>query len=356
MGLYRVETLMDPGNGASAGLQGALVAIEAGSGAVRAMVGGRDYLKSPFNRAVNARRQPGSGFKPFVYYSAFKRLGVHPGTVFRDKPVVIPVKGAPDWRPKNFKRRFAGRMVLKTALEKSVNTIAAQLVWKTGPESVIKTAADCGIESPLEPVYSIALGTSAVSPVEMAAAFATLANMGVQYRPFLVRRVEDHAGQVIHEHIVRGRPVLEPGVAFQVVDMMTAVIESGSGRAIRDAGFSREAAGKTATTNQYRDAWFTGFTPGLSASVWIGHDKGRPLKDKNKIGLTGGRAAAPVWADFMVQALQDQPERRFPVPEGIRFERADPETGCRVAENFGKTAVSIALKNGQHLLTGGGHD
>jgi 1A family penicillin-binding protein len=348
-GLGRLDEMMGIPFGKTPRPQGAIAAIEPATGAVRAMVGGRDYFQSEFNRAANARRQAGSGFKPFVYYTAFQEAGFHPGTVMTDQPVSIPVTGAPAWHPKNFEQGFKGNMVLKTAMVHSVNTVAAQLVQLTGPRAVLETAQNCGIKSPLEEVYSIALGTAGVTPVEMAAAFSVFATLGKRHDPFLFWRVEDAFGRILFEHIVQGHQVLDPAAAYQVVDMMKAVVETGSGRRIREHGFTRPCAGKTGTTDNYNDAWFTGFTPALSTSVWVGFDRKQRLSDANGIGITGGRGAAPIWADFMTQALAGEPERNFPVPGTIRFEKVDPKTGCRISQRDPRPGIVIAVKRDQTL-------
>jgi 1A family penicillin-binding protein len=346
-GLERMDSLMGLGPKENNRPQGALVAIDTGSGAVKAMVGGRDYYTSEFNRARSARRQAGSGFKPFLYYTAFQKAGFHPGTLMRDQPISIPVKGAKDWEPKNFERRFNGDMILKKALTRSVNTIAAQLVSITGPEAVTALARSCGVESPLENVYSIALGTSDVTPFEMAAAFSVFANLGVKHKPFLFWRVEDAFGRILFERIVQDKKILDTALAYQVVDMMKSVVDTGSGRSIRQLGFKRPAAGKTGTTDNYNDAWFTGFTPSLCTSVWTGFDKKKKLKDVNGVGITGGRGAGPIWADFMINAMEGEPERDFIIPENIRFEKVDPGTGCPPAEDG--QGYSIPLKKNQTL-------
>ena len=287
------------------------MAIDTASGAVKAMVGGRDYYASEFNRAVNSKRQAGSGFKPFLYYAAFKNRKLNPATVFQDRPVAISIKGAPDWYPQNFEKTFRGPMVLKQALVKSVNTIAAQVVAQVGPAAVVDVARACGVKSPLKAVYSVALGTSEVSVMDMAAGFSTLAGLGIYHEPFMFWRVEDARGRVLFEHIVKDRRVLDAATAFQVVDMMKGVVDSGSGRGVRRLGFKRPAAGKTGTTDNYNDAWFTGFTPSLCVSVWTGYDKKKKMKDKNRRGITGGRGAVPIWTDFMMRALKGEPERDF---------------------------------------------
>jgi 1A family penicillin-binding protein len=328
--------------------QAALVAVEAYSGAVKALVGGRDYVETEYNRAISNHRQPGSGFKPFLYYAAFEKRGLSPASIFTDKPVKIPVAGAADWQPKNFEHDHTGPMVLKRAFMDSINSVAAQLVAQTGPQAVIDVARRCGIQSDLAPVYSVALGTSGVSPLEMASAFATFATGGVRQEPFLIWRVEDAFGRVLEEHIVDSQRVLAPQIVYQVLDMMRGVVDQGTGKVIRTLGFEPEAAGKTGTTNGYRDAWFTGFTPTLSASVWVGFDKGRGLIDQNNRGITGGRAAAPIWAEFMKKATAGDPPRTFPLPPGIRMENVQPDTG-RPAYFFTSDRLSVALRQGQTI-------
>ncbi|MDJ0720288.1 MAG: PBP1A family penicillin-binding protein [Desulfobacterales bacterium] len=326
--------------------QGALAAIDTKSGALRALVGGRAYHQSAYNRAIHNQRQPGSGFKPFTYYAAFEKLDLSPATLMVDQPVIIPVKGSADWKPRNFNRDFDGPMVLKTALMKSVNTVAAQLIEQVSPASVVETARRCGIESPLSPFYSLALGTSGVSPLEMAGAFATFSSGGVHHRPYWIARVEDARGRILRDHIVSGRRVLDPVKTFQLVDMMRGVIDHGSGAVVRRLGFDRPAAGKTGTTNNHHDAWFTGFTPTLSASVWVGFDRAHALRDTQGAGITGGRGAAPIWTAFMHKAMEGEPTRNFTVPAGIHFEAIDPQTGRR-PDVLTRATLQVALTAGQ---------
>ncbi len=334
------------GTGPMSHPQGALVAIECNSGAVKALVGGRDYSETEFNRAVESNRLPGSGFKPFLYYAALEKLGLTPANVFVDKPITIPVKGAREWTPENFGREYEGPMILKQALMKSVNAIAAQLVERVGPDAVIDAARRAGINSSLTSVYSLALGTSGVSPLEMASAFATFATGGVRHEPYWIQRVEDPLGRVLEEQIIRGQRTLDAGIGFQVVDMMRGVLTTGTGRIIRRMGFDLPAAGKTGTSDDFRDAWFTGFTPTLSVSVWVGYDRNISMRDVNGVGITGGRGAAPIWADFMIKATNGEPSREFTVPSEIRFETVDPISGA-VAGQWTRGAVQVALRSGQ---------
>ncbi|MBF0228320.1 MAG: PBP1A family penicillin-binding protein [Desulfamplus sp.] len=357
-GLTNLDNLMGLKPDSEPRPQGALLAIDPASGAVKAMIGGRDYYNSEYNRAINSRRQPGSGFKPFLYYAAFEKLNFNGATVLVDSPISIPVIGSTTWQPRNFEKSYRGRVLLKQALTDSVNTIAARLVEKTGPKAVIDTAKLCGIKSTLEDVYSVALGTSVVTPFEMASAYSTFASGGVRHEPFMIWRVEDAFGRVIYEHLLRGRKVLDPEITYQVVDMMKSVIDRGSGRTIREMGFTRPAAGKTGTTDSYNDAWFTGFTPTLCAAVWTGFDRKRTLKVANQPGITGGKVPATIWAEFMNEATKNEPLRDFSIPDGIHFENADLLSGCKVNkvldQNNNRTSVSnksitIPLKKDQNL-------
>jgi penicillin-binding protein 1A len=224
-----------------------------------------------------------------------------------------------------------------------VNTVAAQLVSAVGPEAVIHTARRCGITSPLNPVYSVALGTFGVSPLEMAAAYATFASGGVRHPPYWIRRVEDVSGRVLEEHIITGERVLNESINFQLVDMMAGVIDNGTGNVVRRMGFALPAAGKTGTTNDYNDAWFTGFTPNLSTSVWVGFDRGQGMRDKNGAGITGGRGAAPIWAQFMKQATEGEPPRTFVAPPDIYFKKVNSETGS-LAGFWTRDPITVAMR------------
>ena len=334
------------GGDSNARPQGALVAVETNSGAVRALVGGRDYAETEYNRAIQNNRLPGSGFKPFLYYAAFEKLRLSPATVIVDRKVAIPIPGQPPWTPQNFSGDYEGPMILKRALAHSVNSIAAQLVERSGPKAVIEVARRCGIQSPLTPVFSVALGTSGVSPLEMASAFATFATEGIQHDPFWIRRVEDSFGRILEERIVGGRRTLDASIAYQVVDAMRASIDEGTGAVVRQLGFHLPAAGKTGTTDEFNDAWFTGFTPTLSVSVWVGFDRGLSMRDAQRRGITGARGAAPIWAEFMRKATEGEPQREFPVPPDIRFVNVSPTTG-QVPLPWGPHGMEVALREVQ---------
>ena len=270
--------------------QAALVAID-GTGAIRALVGGKDYAESQFNRAVKARRQPGSAFKPFVYAAALE-AGLSPDSLRNDAPVKIG-----NWTPENYDQKFRGPVTLASALAQSLNTIAAQLVMETGPDEVIKFARRMGIESELQANASIALGTSEVSLTELTAAYAPFMNGGYKATPHIVRRISDAGtGQILYENTYDNPPrVLSDALATQMNAMLSRVITEGTGKAAKLNGW--QAAGKSGTTQSFRDALFVGYTSNLTAGVWFGNDDGTPMKK-----VTGGGLPAKAWQDFMTAA------------------------------------------------------
>ena len=288
--------------------QGALVAIDPGTGYIRAMIGGYDFAQSQFNRAWQARRQPGSSFKPFIYTTALG-VGASPAKIIVDEPVTYEIPGTREriWKPKNYDRTYSGRVTLRTALERSINIPAVKTLAEVGPEAVIQTAHRMGITSPLHPNLSLALGTSEVTPLEMASAYGTLATLGVRAEPIAVRKVLTRSGQVLEDNLPRRELALSSDVAYVMVDLMKGVITRGTGRA---AAIGRPAAGKTGTTDDYRNAWFIGFTPQLVTSVWVGNDDNRPMRR-----VTGGMIPARIWAAFMKKALDDAPAEEWSRPD-----------------------------------------
>lgn len=288
--------------------QAALVALDPNTGAVRAMIGGVDFTSSQFNRAWQARRQPGSAFKVFVYTTAIA-AGVPPTRILDDSPVTYKIRGAPDWTPKNYDGTYSGPVTLRRALEKSINIPASRMIYELGPEKVVETAKAMGIESPLEPHLSLALGSADVTPLEMANAFATLANGGLRVQPLSIVRVTDAKAKVLEEH----RPVrqvgLAPDVAYVMTDLLKGVIERGTGTA---AKIGKPAAGKTGTTDDYRNAWFIGYTPRLVAAVWVGNDDNTPM---NRV--VGGMIPAETWGAFMKVATVNDPPDDWTPPEGV---------------------------------------
>ncbi len=293
--------------------QGALVALDPATGAIRAMIGGYDFVSSQFNRAWQARRQPGSAFKPFIYATALAR-GIPPTRIIVDEPVTYEIRGTvrPEdriWTPRNYDGTFRGPVTLRYALENSINIPAIKTLAEVGPQAVIDTARRMGITSPLEPVLSLALGTNEVTPLEMASAYGTLATLGIHADPFGVVKVVDRDGRVLEERTPRRQLALSADVAYVLTDLLKGVILRGTGTA---ANIGRPAAGKTGTTDDYRNAWFIGYTPRLVAAVWVGNDDNTPMRR-----VVGGTVPARIWAAFMRAALADLPPEDWTPPEGV---------------------------------------
>ena len=292
--------------------EGAVVTVEPQTGYVKAMVGGSDFFRSEFNRAVQAKRQPGSAFKPFIYIAALE-AGFTPASQIEDSPVSFAVGGKNNqvWKPENYDRKFRGSTTLQQALEESVNVVTVKLQERVGLAKTIQVARRLGISSPLDVNLSLALGTSDVSLLEMTSAYGTIANQGVWMPPVAIRYVTDAQGKLLEEHVPEGREALAPETAYVITQMLRGVVERGTGQAAK--GLGRPVAAKTGTTNDYSNAWFVGFTPRLATGVWVGYDRPRSLgKDE-----TGSRVAVPIWVTYMGKVLGDSPKEDFPVPEHV---------------------------------------
>ena len=279
--------------------QGALVSLD-GTGAIRALVGGREYAQSQFNRAIDAKRQPGSAFKPFVYLAALE-AGRTPQSVRNDAPVKIG-----KWTPKNYDKKYRGKVTLTTALSKSLNTIAAQLVMESGPGTVIKLAHRLGIKSKLVKNASIALGTSETTLLELTSAYAPFANGGYRADPFIIKRIKTIKGKVLYE---RKSSPNEKVIAARELGMINAMLretlENGTGKNARLKGW--QAAGKTGTSQKSRDGWFIGYTANLTTGIWFGNDDGKPMKK-----VTGGGLPARTWGKYMAFAHTNVPVAELP--------------------------------------------
>ena len=301
--------------------EGALLSLDPSTGHIKAMVGGYDFFKSEFNRAIQARRQPGSAFKPFVYIAALES-GLTPATVVDDFPIEFP--GGPNgkpWKPDNYDRKFRGPVTLQQALEESINVVAVRVQDRIGLKRTIDVARRLGVESPLGENLSLALGTSELSLLELTSAYGTLANRGVWIHPTAIRYVLDARGKLLEENVPDGKQVVSPEVAYVATQMLKGTIERGTGVAAKALG--RPAAAKTGTTNDYSNAWFIGFTPQLATGVWVGYDRPRSLgKDE-----TGSRVAVPIWTTFMTAALAGQPAEDFPIPEKVVLVPVDLDRG-----------------------------
>ena len=302
-------------------LQGALVALDPTTGAVKAMIGGTDFDNSQFNRAVQGARQPGSSFKPLVYAAA---LDGHftPASIIVDEPISFQDHDAV-WMPHNYEEKYFGPTTLREALTFSRNVVTVKVATRIGIKPLVKYIEHLGIRSPLAPNLSLALGSSEVNLLELVAAYSVFANQGQRVEPRFITRITDSQGNVIDESLPQSEQVISAETAYLVTSLLQSVIDHGTGK--RAKALERPAAGKTGTTNDMNDAWFIGYTPQLLAGLWVGFDEKRSLGK----GETGGRVAAPIWERFMERALEDQPILDFPVPPGISFVLINRHTGQR---------------------------
>ncbi len=354
-GGYRIYTTLDPlaqqaADEAVAALTGgkadergviqpqiALVAIDPHNGYIKAMVGGRDFANTQLNRAVQAYRQPGSTIKPFVYTAAIDSRKYTPSSILRDEPLSFLTPQGP-WEPRNYDNQFRGDIMLRQALEQSVNIIAIKLVESLGPSTVLKYARDMGLSNLVVSgshndlnFSSLALGglTKGVTPLEMASAYSPLANQGVQVQPIAILEVKDSSGNTVFQDRPHKKIAIREDTAFLITDMLRGVIMRGTGRA---ALIDRPAAGKTGTSSDNTNAWFVGYTPDLLASVWIGNDAQRlPIRIEG--ALIGSSKAAQIWGVFMRKALSQTPPSDFVPPEGI-------VSGIEICGQSGQLATS----------------
>jgi penicillin-binding protein 1A len=354
-------------------VQGAIVALDPQTGYIKAMVGGYDFYddegSGKFNRAVQAYRQPGSSFKTFAYAAAMDG-DFTPSAIIVDAPIIYydEIEGIdrPEgrrgedgpkgeeregWQPKNYYAEYQGPVTLRYALENSINVVAIKLLDRVGIDKAISYAHKMGIKSPLRRDLTLAIGTSEVTPLEMASAYGVLANRGVRVEPMAIIRVEDFNGRVIEENISKEEVAIGQDTAFLVTNMLKGVMVEGTGqRASREMKRSLvdRLAGKTGTTDEYIDAWFVGFSPDLVAAVYVGFDDRTPLKPPfSSKGLTGADAALPIWISFMSQALNSMPLRDFSVPENIVFREVDYKTGLLANPQYpDRKTIVEAFKEG----------
>lgn len=324
---FRVVSLPEPGARREARLkleqepklEGALLALDVRSGAVRAMVGGYDFERSKFNRATQAMRQVGSAFKPIVYAAALETLGYTPATILVDSPLSFtnPWDGSV-WAPQNYDGTFMGPIPLRRAVEQSRNIPAVRTLQAVGLEKAIEYARRLGLAGELPPYLPIALGAGEATLVEMTAAFATFANQGLRMKPYLIDRITDRDGNVIEHNLPRATDALRADTAFVLTSLLRGVAEHGTAARARRLG--RPIAGKTGTTNDFTDAWFIGYEPALAAGVWVGFDE---KKDSLGRGADGGTVALPIWMEFWEQATADRPIEEFPIPGNVVFVPVD---------------------------------
>lgn len=307
-------------------LEGVIVVVKPQTGEIKAMVGGRDYQKSQFNRVFQAKRQPGSTFKPFTFLGALMYGSAETGRRFTpvsqvdDSPFTWSYEGQ-EWTPKNYEDEYFGIVSFREALERSLNSATVRIAKEVGIHKIRDLAYRLGIESSLPALPSLVLGGVEVTPLELATAFSTLANNGVRTRPIAIKQVVDQGSKVLEKRDIRVEKVLAPQMAFMMNHLLKGVLDRGTGRGTRFRGFDRPAAGKTGTTNDLKDAWFAGYTPDLLAVVWVGFD------NQTKLDLTGGQAALPIWTEFMKRATAGTAVSDFTVPPGIKLVDIDPESG-----------------------------
>jgi len=330
-------------------IQASLLALEPSTGQVKALVGGRDFSQSPYNRATQARRQPGSAFKPFLYTAAIAS-GIPPTEILDDSAFEVALKGQPPYVPGNYSQRYYGPVTMRTALETSLNAASVDLLLKVGYEPVMDMASKLGVTTELKPYPTLALGVFDVSLQEMVAAYGTLGNRGILVKPRYITRVLNRLGQVLWEPSLQLADATSPEVTYVATNLLEGVIERGTGRSASD--LPGPLAGKTGTTDDFKDAWFLGFAPRLAAGVWVGFDIPKSLG----AGETGARAALPIWKLFMEPALKKIPAGEFLTPQGVEFAMIDPETGLlagpacpsRIVEAF-LEGTAPTEKCGRHI-------
>ena len=300
-------------------LEGALLALDVHSGAVRAMVGGYDFQKSKFNRATQALRQVGSAFKPIVYTAALEKAGLTPATIIVDSPISFPDPWSKTtWTPQNYDGGYLGAIPLRHALEQSRNIPAIKTLQRIGIEAGLEYARKLGLSHELPPFLPIAIGAGEATLVDMTAAFATFANQGLRMAPMLVTRITDREGNILEESRPQARDAIRADTAYLMTSLLRGVVERGT--AMRARKLRRPLAGKTGTTDDFTDGWFIGFEPSLAAGVWVGFDEKRKSLGR---GQDGARTALPIWMQFWAEAMKDKPIEDYPIPGNIVFVPVD---------------------------------
>jgi len=336
--------------------QGALIAIDPFTGQIKAMVGGYDFAESQFNRAIQAKRLPGSAIKPIIYAAALDK-GYTPASIILDTPLIyenetLEPGGEPEeWKPKNYEEKFYGPTTFRNALTHSRNVVTIKILEDIGLNYTANYAKKLGIETPLTRDLTMALGSTAVTPLEMLTAYTVFANGGVLVPPTYITRIKDRDGRILEsidpadfaggmaadQRLIRKPPrrVISPETAYLITNVMESVVQNGTGWRAKALG--RPVAGKTGTTNDLKDAWFIGYIPQLAAVSWVGYDQERPLGKQE----TGSRAAAPAWVSFMQEAIKQYPLANFRVPDSIEFHSIDPKTGLLLAADNDKAYYEV---------------
>jgi len=309
-------------------VEGAVVSIEPYTGYVRALVGGYDFVEGGFNHATEALRQPGSSFKPFIYGAALEN-GFTPASILMDLPVIHEKSEfeKKTWKPTNYDDRFLGPMRLRRALALSRNAVTVALLEKVGLDKTIEFARKAGIKSSISYDFTTALGSSAVTPLELTSAYATFASQGVRTEPIIIKSIVDGNGVVLESYQPEPKEAIDPTTAYLVTSLLKSVVDEGTGRGAKS--LEKPLAGKTGTTNNYVDAWFVGYASSMVTGVWVGYDNSQAsLGDKE----TGARSALPIWIPVMARALADKPAEDFTAPENVVFVKIDPVSGLLARE------------------------
>jgi penicillin-binding protein 1A len=311
--------------------QAALLAIDPNTGYIIAMVGGKDFLENQFNRTIQAKRQPGSSFKPFVYLAALEQ-GFSPGSIVDDTPITFSTYQGP-YSPQNYTQEYLGKIPMRKALEKSVNIVAIKLNNIIGPTNSVRVARTLGITSRLNAVLSLPLGSHEVTMLELTSAYGTMAAMGRRSEPTAIIRIEDRDGTPLYEHRIKNKQVYDANLMAVLVEMMQGVIRFGTGKA---ANLPVPVAGKTGTTSNYKDAWFIGFVPQLVCSTWVGNDDNTPTAK-----VTGGSVPALMWKEFMMLATQTMKPQYFAKPVGLVSVEINWVTGKLASRHSPKDFVHV---------------
>ena len=333
--------------------QAAMLSIEAETGHVKVLLGGRDFRKSQFNRAIQSKRQPGSAFKPIIYAAAIDK-GYTPASVIIDSSIVFQdTERDFTWKPRNYEEKFYGPTLLRDAIAKSRNVVTIKILKDLGIDYVIDYARKLGITSNLSRDLSIALGSSGMSLLEIVRAYSVFSNLGCLVEPVFITKIIDRDGNVLEETAGKRKKVIDQSTAYIITSLLEGVVKYGTGRRVRE--LNRPVAGKTGTTNNLHDAWFVGYTPRYITGTWVGFDEETSLGE----GETGAKAASPIWLGFMKYVLDDQPVRVFHIPEGVVFSKIDAETGLlpipestkRVFECFKEGTVPTEYTKKSDLIT-----
>ncbi len=320
-------------------LQGAMIAIDPNTGYIKMMIGGIDFSESEFNRATQAKRQTGSAFKPIVYTAAIEN-GFRVSDILLDSPIVFQNENGTSWKPENFTGKFSGPMIILNALTHSINVATVKLANQVGLSNIKKYARKLGISSPLGNDYTVALGSSSLSLIELTDAFTAFANGGMLVEPMSILSVKDNSGRTLEQRSIKISEAISPATAYIMTFMMENVINKGTAKIIRQMGFNGPCAGKTGTTNDHTDAWFIGYTPEIVVGIWVGFDEKEPMGR----AMVGGYAAAPLWANFMLNTYYSS-NSEFSIPDDIVFKKICTKSGKLATQSCPNTIDAPFINN-----------